>query len=1093
VSKDKAPSDLEQHLIQAQQILQCESSDSDSTESTTDDSNDLTDADSTKTTLRTAIQSLSKYVDMLMDLCPTLEQGYRDKHQGRPKHCNPIPSFQVTQEALPYVHVVRDKFPRADSSLVERLGEANWQRHERLRAIEGSGNQDITGWIPARASHPAKSQFRPISLFKDSALGSSIAPDPERAQSLASHSSFLSSNQDSQKGHFRVPKLPTEAAYGKPFLCPFCQQTVRSIKNRVDWKLHVFADLQAYICLGKDCPDMLKTFPSRKAWYEHESTHHFSRQHFHCRVCPASYQEEHDFLGHSFKDHGVVDNLQLRSSILATAKVSYLISPEDLQCPLCDVKCFSKHREFATHVGKHHEEIALCSLPPYGESDDDDAEVSSEDDAPSVDQVMAKEGEHHLWADSGEQNQEPQARFPVEEEQRQRAQAKAELFTASATSAAVDAAAAENDTSEDALSISSDRRDEEPIRRSRRRKAPVKYDDSLSEEEWLAVVESRDDSVKGAEKPQILRDKRGKAEASKAQGLAPELIHSFSEVNPLREYVQRYFCPNPKCTHKPEGYHKKIFCLNHIRSHHPDLVSSSGRPWEPESRHIMVRVPPKEKVGPLVAVSNEVAHLPEAKQCKRLRELKFLVVDQWQPQCEDFARSCEQITKDRTLRHSQLREALTKIQQEAMEYNSLAPSYFGKEPEPDRALENYQTQLMLLEHQHKKSLAQEVIAAVNHALLTIESIQLDLLVAMQSSTTHASQDESPREQLLKLAEVYRKDWRPRSQKFRTSSGSEFNSERQEFQKLYDEVKAISQKAHKLYQSIGANADYEVQLVLLEIQSGHQVFLTRQEQVEMNASTSTRGPIVQDHGLDVRYDGARRITLKEKSNAARGAQKPTHCYCDGTGQGNRIFCGNRTCPREWFHLECVGLKDKPKNEAWYCDDCVDEHEPIMAHRGRAAPSAKAPWVDGFGSSRDQYDSKDPRPLDTQRESGPSRNVFDSLNKPSPEGLQQRADQQHSAGEENHSRVRPEPFLTQRDMDAAITAAQAYLQDGFPDQHFASSQEPIEITTPSSSQLLLADRLSAARNDHLRSQPPTSDPPKRSPFRPNSPFRQTSPFD
>ena len=37
----------------------------------------------------------------------------------------------------------------------------------------------------------------------------------------------------------------------------------------------------------------------------------------------------------------------------------------------------------------------------------------------------------------------------------------------------------------------------------------------------------------------------------------------------------------------------------------------------------------------------------------------------------------------------------------------------------------------------------------------------------------------------------------------------------------------------------------------------------------------------------------------------------YCFCDGPSHGNMIACDNEECAREWFHYECVGLKEEPK--------------------------------------------------------------------------------------------------------------------------------------------------------------------------------------
>ena len=175
------------------------------------------------------LRPLSHNIGLLMELSPTLEASYKFRHQTRVKRSRP--PISVTNAATIYVGNVRDKFPRAAQELVDRLGEANWQRHERLRNVQVPELQEALA--PVAVDIP-KSLFQPVSLFKDSALGSSLPTVSERQDSVASHSSFLSSNAG-EPVRLRVPRIPIAPDWGKPYPCPFCKMTI-NIHNRVDWK-----------------------------------------------------------------------------------------------------------------------------------------------------------------------------------------------------------------------------------------------------------------------------------------------------------------------------------------------------------------------------------------------------------------------------------------------------------------------------------------------------------------------------------------------------------------------------------------------------------------------------------------------------------------------------------------------------------------------------------------------------------------------------------------------------------------------------------------------------------------------------------------
>jgi hypothetical protein len=143
--------------------------------------------------------------------------------------------------------------------------------------------------------------------------------------------------------------------------------------------MHVFADLQAYICTSSSCPEMLKTFPSRKSWFEHETTYHMTLRQLNCQLCAAVCHDEKSFLDHAVSVHDILFNSAgTKAALLSTATVSVLAPVESLKCPLCSETGFSRHRQYATHLGKHLESISLASLPQDALSDEEDASSSSE-------------------------------------------------------------------------------------------------------------------------------------------------------------------------------------------------------------------------------------------------------------------------------------------------------------------------------------------------------------------------------------------------------------------------------------------------------------------------------------------------------------------------------------------------------------------------------------------------------------------------------------------------------------------------------------------------------------------------------------------
>ncbi|KAF2668722.1 hypothetical protein BT63DRAFT_456363 [Microthyrium microscopicum] len=72
---------------------------------------------------------------------------------------------------------------------------------------------------------------------------------------------------------------------------------------------------------------------------------------------------------------------------------------------------------------------------------------------------------------------------------------------------------------------------------------------------------------------------------------------------------------------------------------------------------------------------------------------------------------------------------------------------------------------------------------------------------------------------------------------------------------------------------------------------------------------------------------------------------TYCLCDDVSYGTMVACSNDMCEREWFHLECVGLKTIPPRRAeWYCPLCqviknVTVHGSPKAEPARPVPSRR----------------------------------------------------------------------------------------------------------------------------------------------------------
>jgi hypothetical protein len=168
-----------------------------------------------------------------MDLLPSMEDTliFADQVNDKDQASSPL-EFHVSGPSRTYILNVYDRFSNANPRLVERLGEANWQRHIALRNRLTKQAEGVTTAI----EEAPKSIFNPVSLFRDSGLGSSLPAQTSYAPTFVSHTSFVSSQAGEDGGGLKVPPTPKAVSKGIPFSCEICGQTLSRIKNRIDWK-----------------------------------------------------------------------------------------------------------------------------------------------------------------------------------------------------------------------------------------------------------------------------------------------------------------------------------------------------------------------------------------------------------------------------------------------------------------------------------------------------------------------------------------------------------------------------------------------------------------------------------------------------------------------------------------------------------------------------------------------------------------------------------------------------------------------------------------------------------------------------------------
>ena len=206
-SDEKLVSELKDLIDKASAVIsqQATVTDNDEATSSSDDIDNQTSHHETRGVQRLTendiFRALRAYTVSLMDLRPLLDQLIHDSIKLPPKadtH-DQIPTFRVTDAAQSFVLQVHDKYREASKFLVERLGEANWQRYVRLKVADATD-------LPIADAEIPKSSFRPSSAFHDSGLGSSL-PLTINARIIRRFSYFLPFHRDGGlPGQIQSPK-----------------------------------------------------------------------------------------------------------------------------------------------------------------------------------------------------------------------------------------------------------------------------------------------------------------------------------------------------------------------------------------------------------------------------------------------------------------------------------------------------------------------------------------------------------------------------------------------------------------------------------------------------------------------------------------------------------------------------------------------------------------------------------------------------------------------------------------------------------------------------------------------------------------------
>ena len=200
--------------------------------------------------------------------------------------------------------------------------------------------------------------------------------------SQATYTSFMTNDQG-ERGWLKIPAMPKAAELGKTFRCTVCGDKQQDILSQTEWKKHVFSDLQPYICTFQDCEGGIDSFATRRAWNDHEFSVHRTTKVWICNDCTARFSDKASFRKHAYSSHGNVLMRNQLETLVNFAEKRVGIA-EDNTCPFCYEIAGTQSRNFAMHVARHMEEVALAVLPRDSDFEDDQSSAGSYISSPSL-------------------------------------------------------------------------------------------------------------------------------------------------------------------------------------------------------------------------------------------------------------------------------------------------------------------------------------------------------------------------------------------------------------------------------------------------------------------------------------------------------------------------------------------------------------------------------------------------------------------------------------------------------------------------------------------------------------------------------------
>jgi hypothetical protein len=181
-----------------------------------DDCSHLYPEDSPET-LDDVVDDITAHLQCLSDLSSALEFPAKD-----PNPVEKVAILSQIQSMAPHQYhsmLIGERFGEANREIVFTLGQANWVRFKRIRALhKGDDGGEMTD----------RQDTASVSEFQDSGMGTSL-PATEYAAS-----SLFKSSAIKYQSSARSPQMPLSAQEGVPFECSGCGKKVR-MQSHQQW------------------------------------------------------------------------------------------------------------------------------------------------------------------------------------------------------------------------------------------------------------------------------------------------------------------------------------------------------------------------------------------------------------------------------------------------------------------------------------------------------------------------------------------------------------------------------------------------------------------------------------------------------------------------------------------------------------------------------------------------------------------------------------------------------------------------------------------------------------------------------------------